>query len=109
MIQFIEENQIPGVLLLSGDRHGASIFQIPRPSGHTFYEFEPASLGGRGGPVKKAIGHPDALYIFSGNYAFGEFNFDATLDDPEVHFRLIHEEGEISYELKLKQSELTPG
>jgi alkaline phosphatase D len=108
LFQFIEENKIPGVLLLSGDRHGATVFKIPRPSGHTFYEFEPASLGGRTGPVNKARGHPDALYIVDGKYAFGEFNFDATLDDPEVHFRLIHEEGDTLFELKLTQSQLTP-
>ena len=67
-----------------------------------------ASLGGRTGPASKAGGHPDALYAMSGKYAFGEFTFDATLNDPEVHFRLIHEEGETLYELRLKRSELTP-
>ena len=108
LFRFIEENQIPGVLLLSGDRHGACGFRIPRPSGHTFYEFEAASLGGRSGPAGKAEGHPDALYAVSGQYAFGEFTFDATLDDPEVHFRLIHEDGETLYEHLLKRSELTP-
>jgi len=109
LFQFIEEKKIPGVLLLSGDRHGATVFKIPRPSGHTFYEFEPASLGGRTGPVKQAAGNPDAVYLIDGKYAFGEFNFDATLDDPEVHFNLIHEDGETLFELTLKQSELTPG
>ena len=108
LFRFIEDNRIPGVLLLSGDRHGACGFRIPRPSGHTFYEFEAASLGGRGGPAGKAEGHPDALYAVSGKYAFGEFTFDATLDDPEVTFRLIHEEGETFYEQTLKRSELTP-
>jgi len=108
LFRFIEDNRIPGVLLLSGDRHGASVFRIPRPSGHTFYEFEPASLGGRTGPVTKAEGNPDALFIVDGKYAFGEFTFDATLDDPEVHFRLIHEDGETLYEHLLKRSELTP-
>jgi alkaline phosphatase D len=108
LFRFIEEHRIPGVLLLSGDRHGASVFRIPRPSGHTFYEFEPASLGGRTGPVTKAMGHSDALYIVDGKYVFGEFTFDATLDDPEVTFRLIHEDGATLYELLLKQSELTP-
>ncbi len=108
LFRFIEDNQIPGVLLLSGDRHGASVFRIPRPSGHTFYEFEPASLGGRSGPVMKAEGHPDALYLVSGEYAFGEFTFDATLDDPEVTFRLIHEDGKTLYEHILRRSELTP-
>jgi alkaline phosphatase D len=108
LFRFIEDNQIAGVLLLSGDRHGACGFRIPRPSGHTFYEFEAASLGGRTGPAGKAEGHADALYAISGKYAFGEFTFDATLDDPEVTFRLIHEEGKTLYEHIFKRSELTP-
>jgi len=108
LFRFIEDHRIPGVLLLSGDRHGACGFRIARPSGHTFYEFEAGSLGGRTGPAGKAKRHPDALYSFDGKYAFGEFTFDATLDDPEVQFRLIHEDGETLYELMLKRSELTP-
>ncbi|MEM1070595.1 MAG: alkaline phosphatase D family protein [Planctomycetota bacterium] len=108
LFQFIEENRIPGVLLLSGDRHGASVFRIPRPSGHCFYEFEPASLGGRTGPAGKAKRNPDALFAVDGKYAFGEFTFDATLDDPSVTFQLIHEDGGSLFQLELKQSELTP-
>ena len=42
----IEKHRIGGVLLTSGDRHGARGFRIPRPSGFAFYEFEAASLGG---------------------------------------------------------------
>ena len=108
LFQFIETNRIPGILLLSGDRHGACGFKIPRPSGHTFYEFEAATLGGRSGPAANAKGHPDALYSFSKTYAFGAFDFDATLEDPIVHFKLIHETGNILYQRVLKRSELTP-
>jgi alkaline phosphatase D len=108
LFQFIEKHRIPGVLLLSGDRHGACGFRIPRKSGHTFYEFEAASLGGRSGPAASAAGHPDVLYAFSGKYAFGELNFDATNADPTVHYRLIHESGVTLYELKLTRSQLTP-
>jgi len=108
LFQFIEKNRIPGVLLLSGDRHGACGFRIPRKSGHTFYEFEAATLGGRSGPAASASGHPDVLYAFTKQYAFGELTFDARQADPEVHYRLIHESGETLYELVLKRSELTP-
>jgi len=50
IFNLIENNRIKGVLLISGDRHGARGFRIPRPSGFHFYEFEAASLGGRTGP-----------------------------------------------------------
>lgn len=50
IFRFIENNNISGVLLISGDRHGARVFAIPRKSGFVFYEFEVASLGARVGP-----------------------------------------------------------
>jgi alkaline phosphatase D len=110
LFRFIEENRIAGVLLVSGDRHGARGFRIPRPSGFNFFEFEPASLGGRSGP---AVTRPEwkdvQLFGYSAIYAFGEFTIDATIPDPEVTFRLIREDGNILEELTLKRSQLTPG
>jgi alkaline phosphatase D len=109
IFQWIEAHQIGGVLLISGDRHGARGFRIPRPSGFNFYEFEAASLGGRRGPpVTKAQWGEVQLYGIAGEYAFGEFTIDATLPDPEVTFRLIRQDGSIIYELTLTRSQLTP-
>ncbi len=108
IFSLIEEEKIGGVLLISGDRHGARAFTIPRPSGFKFYEFEPASLGGRGGPAATSENWKTQLYGTSSKYAFGEFSIDASLDDPEVTFRLIHQDAEILYEITLKRSQLTP-
>jgi alkaline phosphatase D len=110
LFTFIEENNIGGVLLISGDRHGARGFRIPRESGFSFYEFEPASLGGRNGPPKisKTAGE-NQLFGFDSVYAFGEFEFDTLPKDPKVTFRLISEDGETLYERKFSRSELTPG
>lgn len=104
ILRFIEENRIGGVLFISGDRHGARGFKIPRPSGRTFYEFEPASLGGRWGPGVKP--RKNQLFGFDRQVAFGEFSIDATLDDPEVTFRLIQDNGTVLYELTFKRSQL---
>jgi alkaline phosphatase D len=90
---FIEENQIDGVLLISGDRHGARGFRIERPSGFTLYEFEPATLGGVPGPDPFAPDKSAQLFGYGGGLkAFGEFTFDMSKPDPEVTFRLINEE-----------------
>jgi alkaline phosphatase D len=107
IFSLIEKNNIQGVLLISGDRHGARGFTIPRPSGFKFYEFEGASLGGRGGPSAKT-GLENRLYVVKGEYAFSEFTFDTKKKDPTVTFRLISEDGNILHELDLKRSELTP-
>jgi alkaline phosphatase D len=96
------------MLLISGDRHGARGFKIPRPSGFNFYEFEMASLGGRSGLPHIRADWDTQLYGISGEYAFGEFPFDTTIPDPEVTFRLIHENSTILYEITLSKSQLTP-
>ncbi len=100
---------IKGVILISGDRHGARGFKIPRPSGFNFYEFNTASLGGWIGDLPIKAEWDTQLFGIVGQYAFGEFEFDSTLPDPEVTFRLIHgREGTLMYELKLTRSQLTP-
>ena len=109
LLKLIEKHRIGGVLLISGDRHGARGFTISRPSGFKFYEFEAGSLGGRTGPAPtKPEWENDQLYGISGEYAFGEFTVDATLADPEVTFRLIREDGTFVYETTLTRSQLTP-
>lgn len=109
VFSLIEKHRIGGVLLVSGDRHGARVFRIPRPAGFSFFEFEPGSLGGRGdGPPATNSKWDTQLFGIAGKYAFGEFTFDATLPDPEVVFRLVHDAGDVLYELKLARSQLTP-
>lgn len=110
IFRLIEKNRIGGVLLISGDRHGARGFTIPRPGGFKFYEFEPGSLGGRHGPAAKSEKWADnQLFGISGKYAFGEFTVDAEKDDPEVTFRLIgSDDGKEIYKITLTRSQLTP-
>ncbi|TWU32550.1 alkaline phosphatase D family protein [Novipirellula artificiosorum] len=108
IFRLIEKNRIGGVLLISGDRHGARGFRIPRPSGFSFYEFEAGSLGGRSGPSVTSEKWDTQFYGISGQYAFGEFSIDAELPDPEVTFRLIKENGTEIHKLILKHSQLTP-
>ncbi len=110
IFKLIEKQRIPGVLLISGDRHGARGFRMPRQGGFNLYEFESATLGGRKGPPATHANWKDVqLYGVSSVYAFSEFTIDAALDDPEVVFRLIRvDDGSYIYEKKLNRSELTP-
>lgn len=109
VFRLIEEHHIGGVLLISGDRHGARGFRIPRPSGFEFYEFEAGSLGARTGPPTTKPEWKDVqLYGISGRYAFGEFSIDASPADPTVTFRLIGDDGATIYETLLTRSQLTP-
>ncbi len=108
LFRFIEQHRIGGVLLISGDRHGARGFRIPRPGGFSFYEFGAASLGARNGPPVTDPSWETQLYGFESVYAFGEFTIDATPEDPTVTFRLIREDGAELYTKTLTRGELTP-
>ncbi|MDZ8117477.1 alkaline phosphatase D family protein [Pontiella agarivorans] len=108
LFRFIEEHKIGGVLLISGDRHGARGFTIPRNNGFKFYEFGGACFGGRIGPPAKDPAWKTQLYGIAAEYAFSEFDIDSSKPDPEVTMRLIHESGKEIYSITLKRSELTP-
>jgi alkaline phosphatase D len=109
LFSFIEKNHIPGVLLISGDRHGARGFKIPRPSGYHFYEFEVGTLGGMIGPQAKAEkGIASQLFGLTNIKAFGEFEFNTRLADPRVTFRLVDETGVVLEEISLLKSEISP-
>jgi alkaline phosphatase D len=108
LFSFIEKNNIKGVLLISGDRHGARGFTIPRSSGFNFYEFEAASLGGRVGPSAIDSLWKTQMYGISGKFAFGEFSFGGSKADPEVIFRLWCDDGTMVFEKRLLRSQLTP-
>ncbi len=110
IFSFIEKENITGVLLISGDRHGARGFTIPRPSGFNFYEFEAASLGGVPGPDAMAKDSKNQLFGYHGTsiIAFGEFTFEPQKDAPTVTFRLIDQFGTVLEKYTLPYSKLTP-
>jgi alkaline phosphatase D len=110
IFSLIETENIPGVLLISGDRHGARGFRIPRPPGFSLYEFEAASLGGVPGPDGMAIDSTNQLFGYHGTdaIAFGEFTFNIKGNEPLVIFRLIDESGNILQKHTIFYNQLTP-
>jgi alkaline phosphatase D len=108
IFSFIEDNEISGVLLISGDRHGARGFTIPRKSNFGFFEFEAASLGARVGPPAKDPSWETQLYGIDGKFAFGEFTYLPSDDNPSVIFRLVGEDGSYLFEKTISKSDISP-
>lgn len=83
------------VILLSGDRHGARGFAIPRPSGKKIHEFEIGSLGGVPGPNAREGNTRDQLFGYQGQdtWAFGELQFGTANENPQITACLIDEHG----------------
>ncbi|MCC5931401.1 MAG: metallophosphoesterase family protein [Cyclobacteriaceae bacterium] len=110
LFDFIEKEKIAGVLLISGDRHGARGFTIPQASGFALYEFQVATLGGVNGPVAFAEDTTHQLFGYLGMdlHAFGEFVFYTDEDDPKVEFRLIDQYGKVMEEILIPYEKLKP-
>lgn len=110
IFNLIERKNIPGVILISGDRHGARGFKIPRNPGFELFEFEAASLGGVPGPPAMAKDKTNQLFGYDGYglKAFGEFTFSNEKGEPKVAFRLINEYGEIMEDYILSYDKLIP-
>ncbi|MEZ6134875.1 MAG: alkaline phosphatase D family protein [Pirellulaceae bacterium] len=90
------------VILLSGDRHGARGFAIPRPGGKKIYEFEIATLGGVPGP--EPFGKDKSAQLFglpSRSWAFSEFVFQIVKGVPQVTFHLVNQDGELLQDMVL--------
>ncbi len=110
IFNLILEDRIPGVILISGDRHGARAFKIPVSDDFSLYEFEAASLGGVPGPRAMANDPANQLFGYTGSdiVAFGEFTFDTGKASPGVIFRLIDQYGNILEEHAISYSQLQP-
>lgn len=108
VFQLLDKKKLP-VFLLSGDRHGARGFKIPRPSGRAFYEFGSALLGGHLGPPPWMENCPAQIFGFERRHAFSELELDSTGPGPVATYRLIHQDGTELYRIELGADELFPG
>jgi alkaline phosphatase D len=108
ILALIEERRIGGVLLLSGDRHGARVMRLPRPSGYSFWEFELGSLGAHPGPPAMGDAPDQQPFALTGEAVFGVCTFDTTLADPTATIRIVDAEGKERYQVILTRSQLTP-
>jgi len=107
IFSLIESKRLP-VILLSGDRHGARVIEIPRPSGHVLREFELGSLGAHPGPP--AFGTPKENQPFgvTEEALFGECTFDTASADPTATIRIVDAAGTERWRTELSRSRLTP-
>ena len=98
----IDREKIPGVILISADRHRTDVYKIERPRGYDLYEFETSKLTNNHTHGTK----PQALFSYNKGNFFGMLNFDLSKADPEMTFECITIENEKVYSLTLQRSQL---
>jgi alkaline phosphatase D len=105
IFSLIEKHRL-AVLLLSGDRHGARVLRIPRPSGRPLWEFEMGSLGGHPGPPAFGADRANQPFGLTGEALFGEFTFDTSGPGPAVTMRALDAAGTVRHTVTLTQADL---
>ena len=102
IFDFLAENKIEGVLLMSADRHRSDAWKIDRPNGYSLYEFNSSRLTNN--HVHKTM--KEAIFSYNKKQSFGLVEFDTTADDPTVRYTVISIDGEKIATLQLQRSML---
>lgn len=102
--QFIADQQIEGVIILSADRHRSDAYRIDAKieGMYPLYEFSSSRLTNQ--HVHKII--DSSIFGYNEKQSFGRVDFDLTAEDPTVTYTIISIDGEAVHSLEVKRSEL---
>ena len=79
-----------GVVLISADRHRSDLWKIERPKDYPLYEFNSSRLTNQ--HVHKEM--PKAEFSYNKKQSFGLIDFDTTLTNPTITYRIMSIDGE---------------
>jgi alkaline phosphatase D len=102
IFDFLHDERIEGIILISGDRHRSDAWKIQREEGYDFYEFESARLTN----IHTHGLMPEAIFGYNEKNSFGILHFDTTQADPVVTYKIYNIENELINQLTLKRSQL---
>ena len=102
--QFIADQKIPGVIILSADRHRSDAYRInTKIDGmYPLYEFSSSRLTNQ--HVHRII--ESSLFGYNEKQSFGRVDFQLKSSDPTVKYTVVNIDGEEIHSLELKLSEL---
>ncbi len=104
IFQFIADQKIPGVIVLSADRHRSDAYRIDTgiKGMYPLYEWQSSRLTNQ--HVHGLIKH--SLFGYNEKQSFGRVDFDLTAADPTVKYTVVNIDGKAVHSLELKRSEL---
>ena len=104
IFNFISEEKIPGIIILSADRHRSDAYKIDTgiKGMYPVYEFSSSRLTNQHvHPLIKS-----SLFGYNEKQSFGRVDFDLEADDPSVTYTIVSIDGKEIHSLKVKRSEL---
>ena len=102
--QFLHENNISGVAVISADRHRSDVRTIPREKGYHMFEFMSSILTNY--HTHTVTETPELIFGYNEDNSFGLIHFDTALDDPKLTFEIVTITSESIWSMDLKLSEL---
>ena len=102
--QFIADQKIPGVVILSADRHRSDAYKVDTEINGMYPLFELSSSRLTNQHVHKLIDH--SLFGYNDKQSFGKIDFDLTTEDPTVKYTIINIDGKRIHDLTIKLSQL---
>lgn len=102
--QFIADQKIPGVIILSADRHRSDAYKIDTgiKGMYPLYECQSSRLTNQAlhGLIKSS------LFGYNEKQSFGRVDFDLTAKDPTFKYTVVNIDGKAVHSLEIKRSEL---
>lgn len=103
IFSFFNQHRIEGVVLLSGDRHRADVWKLPRTEAYDLYEFGNGQLTN----IHTHQRMSKALFSYNKKNMFGKLSFDTTAPDPTVTYQIITIDNKPVHTTTLRRSELS--
>ncbi len=103
IFNFLHENQIEGVVLLSADRHRSDAWKINRDEGYALYEFMSSKLTN----IHTHPVIPASLFGYNEKCSFGLLEINTTLPDPQVTYQIRSIDNELINEFTVRKSQLS--
>ena len=102
ILGFIEANNIPGVVLLSSDRHRSEAWALERDSGYAFHDL----LSGQLTNIHTHPKEPGALFSYNDKDSFGLLTFDTAREDPQATYQIYSIDDELIETLVIRHADL---
>jgi alkaline phosphatase D len=102
IFDFLKNNKIEGVILISADRHRSDAWRIERPGAYSLYEFSSSRLTN----VHSHKLMPEALFGYNEKQSFGLLRLNTNTEDPTVTYRIVSIDNEVIHTLTVKHSQL---
>lgn len=102
IFNFIEQNKIEGVFLISADRHRSDAYVINRPNGYDLYEAMTSH-------ITKNASHEimeNAVMSHKGGPKFGLLSFEMDKNDPAIKYSIVDIDNKPVDSISIKRSQL---